>query len=105
MPPVQLSNGTICECSTWCMRVIHHPLTPMKHHPTTLPDAQRQHLAQAVRRHGVAAVCRALDLGRESVTKLASGLPALPGTVALAQTCLPRLDAALADASPLPGAA
>jgi hypothetical protein len=79
--------------------------TPPMQHPTTLPVAQRQHLAQAVRRHGVAAVSRALGLGRESVSKLAGGLAVLPGTVALAQQSLPRLDAALAPSDDLPGAA
>lgn len=73
-------------------------------HPTTLPPAQRAHLAAAVRRHGVAPVARALGLGRDVVGKLAGGVDVRRGTVALCQANLPRLDAAL-DTSANPSAA
>jgi hypothetical protein len=69
----------------------------MPQHPTTLPVAQRSHLAKAVRCHGVAPVARALGLGREAVAKLAGGVDVRPGTLALAQKALPALDAALAS--------
>lgn len=76
----------------------------MMQHPQTLPLAQQQHLAAAVRKHSAGAVARALGIGREQIVKLAAGFPVRPGTLALAQLALPRLDAAL-DPSANPSAA
>jgi len=69
-------------------------------HPTTLPAPQQQQIAQAIRKHGVAAVTRAMGITREALVKLACGVPARPGSVALAQVALPALDANLAPHEP-----
>lgn len=69
-------------------------------HPTTLPLAQQQHLAQAIRKHGATAVARTIGITREPLVRLASGFPCRPGSVALAQIALPALDASLAPHEP-----
>ena len=75
----------------------------MQHeHPTVLPLPQRQQLAAAVRRHGVAPIAKTLGLGREQTARLAGGIDVRPGTLALCQAALPRLDAALDASNPGP---
>lgn len=76
--------------------------TSMKH-PTSLPLAQREHLARVVRQHGLKRIAIELGLSRPTVANLAAGLPTLSGSVALAQAGLPRLDAVLS--APAPSAA
>ena len=74
-------------------------------HPRTLPAVQQQHLAAACRRTSVARVASALSMSRDVITRLVAGLPCQPGSVALAQQSLPRLDAALAPSTDPPQAA
>jgi len=69
-------------------------------HPTTLPLPQQQQISRAIRKCSIHGVARALGITREAVVKLAKGMPARPGTVALAQVALPALDAALAGREP-----
>lgn len=70
-------------------------------HPTTLPTPQQQHLAKVLRRHGIAPVARIMGVDREALAKLAAGIPARAGSVALALAALPTLDAAI-DTGELP---
>ena len=74
-------------------------------HPKTLTEPQRSHLSSVIRTHNISAVCKAMGLSRELLAKLAAGIPVRAGSVALAQTALPRLDAAMTSAAPAPRAA
>ena len=106
MTSTRVEVGVTCTCARtsggyFCVRAqlinVDYQRICMPH-PTTLPPDQRQHLAAAVERRGVAAVARALGIGREAVGKLVGGVAVRRGTVALAQTELPRLNARLASA-------
>jgi hypothetical protein len=71
-------------------------------HPRSLTPAQQQHLASACRRTSVHRVATVLGMSRDVVARLAGGLPATAGSVAIALQGLPRLDAALAPDGPAP---